>query len=66
MIYRFSLQEVSKNYSEFNKKFKNKHCEKKNRDGKDTSTYVNTVIQLLIYILYGSANSFDLHPRGTD
>jgi len=65
MIYRFSLQEVSKNYSEFNKKFKNKHCEK-NRDGKDTSTYVNTVIQLLIYILYGSANSFDLHPRATD
>ena len=39
---------------------------KKNRDGKDTSTYVNTVIQLLIYILYGSANSFDLHPGGTD
>jgi len=29
MTYRFSMQEVSKNYSEFNKKFKNKHCEKK-------------------------------------
>jgi len=39
---------------------------KKNRDGKDTSTYANPMIQLLIYILYGSANSFDLHPGGTD